>query len=78
MVRTRVGSGPRLAFIKVRVLLLLESWDLVVSDPDPTQGGPGPVSGGPVCTHRGPGPCPEVRAMYPGVRHFPVGVRTHC
>jgi hypothetical protein len=45
MVRTRIGSGPRLALIKVRVLLLLESWDLVVSDPDPTQGGLGPVSG---------------------------------
>jgi hypothetical protein len=43
MVRTRVGSGPRLALIKVRVLLLLESWDLVVSDLDPTQGGSGPV-----------------------------------
>jgi hypothetical protein len=45
MVRTRVGSGPRLALIKVRVFLLLESRDLVVSDPDPTQEGPGPVSG---------------------------------
>jgi hypothetical protein len=43
MVRTCVGSGPRLALIKVRELLLLESRDLVVSDPDPTQGGPGPV-----------------------------------
>jgi hypothetical protein len=36
---------PRLALIKVWVLLLLESWDLVVSDLDPTQGGPGPVLG---------------------------------
>jgi hypothetical protein len=36
---------PRLALIKVRVLLLLESRDLVVSDLDPTQGGSGPVSG---------------------------------
>jgi hypothetical protein len=36
---------PRLALIKVRVLLLLESWELVVSDLGPTQGGPGPVSG---------------------------------
>jgi hypothetical protein len=35
---------PRLALIKVRVLLLLESRDLVVSDLGPTQGGPGPVS----------------------------------
>jgi hypothetical protein len=36
---------PRLALIKVRVLLLIESRDLVVSDLGPTQGGPGPVSG---------------------------------
>jgi hypothetical protein len=36
--------NPRLALIKVRVLLLLESRDLVVSDLGPTQGGPGPVS----------------------------------
>jgi hypothetical protein len=34
------APDPRPALIKVRVLLLLESWDLVVSDPDPTQGGP--------------------------------------
>jgi hypothetical protein len=44
---TRSGDvsvpDPRLALIKVRVLLLLESRDLVVSDLGPTQGGPGPV-----------------------------------
>jgi hypothetical protein len=34
-----------LALIKVRVLLLLESRDLVVSDLGPTQGGPGPIPG---------------------------------
>jgi hypothetical protein len=39
------APDPRLALIKVRVLLLLESWDLVVSDLGPTQGGPGPVPG---------------------------------
>ena len=39
------APDPRLALIKVWVLLLLESRDLVVSDLDPTQGGPGPVSG---------------------------------
>jgi hypothetical protein len=44
MVRTRVGSGPRLALIKVRVLLL-EFRDLVVSGLGPTQGGPRPVLG---------------------------------
>jgi hypothetical protein len=36
---------PRLALIKVRVLLLLESRNLVVSDLGPTQEGPGPVPG---------------------------------
>jgi hypothetical protein len=39
------APDPRLALIKVRVLLLLESWDLVVSDLGPTQGGPVPISG---------------------------------
>jgi hypothetical protein len=39
------APDPRLALIKVRVLLLLESRDLVVSDLGPTQGGPGPVLG---------------------------------
>jgi hypothetical protein len=39
------APDPRLFLIKVRVLLLLESRDLVVSDLDPTQGGPGPVPG---------------------------------
>jgi hypothetical protein len=40
-----LAPDPRLALIKVWVLLILESRDLVVSDPDPTQGGPGPVPG---------------------------------
>jgi hypothetical protein len=39
------APDPHLALIKVWVLLLLESQDLVVSDLGPTQGGPGPVSG---------------------------------
>jgi hypothetical protein len=39
------APDPRLALIGVRVPLLLESRDLVVSDLGPTQGGPGPVSG---------------------------------
>jgi hypothetical protein len=38
------APDPRLALIKVRVLLL-ESRELVVSDLGPTQGGPVPVSG---------------------------------
>jgi hypothetical protein len=71
MVRTRVGSGPRLVLIKAWVFFVPESRDPAVSGPDPTQRGP-------VCTRGGPGPCPEVRSVYTGVRHFPMGVRTHC
>jgi hypothetical protein len=33
---------------------------------------------GPVCACGGPGPYPEVRSAYTGIRHFPMGVRTHC
>jgi hypothetical protein len=71
-----LAPDPRLALIRVRVLLLLESRDLVVSDLGPSQGGSGPV-GGSIYTRGGPGPCPEVRAVYPGVRHFLVGVWAH-
>jgi hypothetical protein len=76
MVRTRVGSGPRLALTKIRVLFVPEPRDPVVSGPDPAQGGPRPVlgvrarpwrfwtlPGGPVRTYRGP--------------VLPMGVRTH-
>jgi hypothetical protein len=73
-----LAPDPRLALNKVQVLLLLESRDLVVSGLGPTQGGPGPVSGVRSVLHRGHGPYPEVQAVYLGVRHFPVGVRTHC
>jgi hypothetical protein len=39
---------------------------------------PGTRPRGPICTRGGPGPCPEVRSVYAGVRHFPMGVRIHC
>jgi hypothetical protein len=39
------APDPRLVSIKVRVLFVLESWDPVVSGPDPTQRGPGPILG---------------------------------
>jgi hypothetical protein len=68
-----LAPDPRLALNKVRVLLLLESRDLVVSGLGPTQGGPGPVLGVRSVLHGGPGLCPEVQAVYPGVWHFPVG-----
>jgi hypothetical protein len=67
-----------MALFKVRVLLLLESRDLLVSGLGPTQGDPGLVSGVRSVLRGGPGPYLEVQAVYPGVRHFPVGVRTHC
>jgi hypothetical protein len=39
------APNPRLVLIKVRVLFVPESWDPVVSGPDPTQRGPGPIPG---------------------------------
>jgi hypothetical protein len=41
-------------------------------------GGPNPIPGGPVRTRGGPGPILEIQAVYLGVQHFPMGVRTHC
>ena len=45
MVRTRVGSGPRLTLIKAWVFLVSESWDPTVGGPDPIRGGPDPIPG---------------------------------
>jgi hypothetical protein len=45
MVRTRVGSGPRLASIKVWVFFVPESRDPAMSGPDSTQRGPDPIRG---------------------------------
>jgi hypothetical protein len=39
------APNPRLVLIKVRVLFVPESWDPVVSGPDPRQRGPGPLPG---------------------------------
>jgi hypothetical protein len=77
MVRTRVGSGPRLALIKAWVFFVPEYRYPVVSGPDPTHGVRDPsqgsslrpwrswtLPGGPVCIYRGP-----------TLSH---GVRTHC
>jgi hypothetical protein len=64
------ASDPRLALIKAWVFFVPESRDPAVSGPDPTQRGP-------VCARGGPGPFPEVRYVYTGVRHPPMGVRTH-
>jgi hypothetical protein len=69
---------PGWALIKARVCSVLKPWDPTVGGPDPIQGGSGSHSRGPVHTRGGPGPNLEVRTVYPGVRYFPMGVRTHC
>jgi hypothetical protein len=69
---------PCLALIKVRVFFVPESRDPAMSGPYPHTEGSGTRPRGPVCTCGGPGPCPEVWSVYAGVRHFPMGVRTHC
>jgi hypothetical protein len=69
---------PAWALIKARVCSVLEPWDPTVGSPNPILGGFGSHSRGPVRTRGGPGPNLEVRTVYPEVRHFPMGVRTHC
>jgi hypothetical protein len=67
------APDPHLALIKARIFFVPESRDPTVSGPDPTHRGQGPKPGGPVCAHGGPGPYPEVRSVYTGVQHFPMG-----
>jgi hypothetical protein len=76
MVRTRVGSGPAWPWLRPgyslsqnpgTLLRVVRTLHREVRDP----------SWGPVCICGGPGPSPEVRSGYAGVRHFPMGVRTH-
>jgi hypothetical protein len=62
---------PAWVLNKALVCSVLEPWDPIV-------GGPDPIRGGPACTRGGPGPILEVQTIYPGVRHSPIGVRTHC
>jgi hypothetical protein len=71
---------PTWALIKARVCYVLEPWDPTVGDPDPIRGGggSGTPSRGPDRKRGGPGPNMEVRTVYPVVRHFPMGVWTHC
>jgi hypothetical protein len=45
--------------------------------PGPHTGGSGSNSRGPVRTRGGPRPNLEARTVYTGVRHLPMGVRTH-
>jgi hypothetical protein len=72
---------PAWALIKVRVCFVLEPLDPAVGGLDPIRGGgggSGSHSRGPVRTCGGPRPNLEVQTVYPGVRHLPMGVQTHC
>jgi hypothetical protein len=64
------APDPNLALIKAWVFSVPEYRDPAVSGSDPTQRGP-------VCSRGGPGPYPEARIVYAGVRHSLMGVRTH-
>jgi hypothetical protein len=68
---------PVWALIKARVCSILEPWTLLWAAGPHTEGSES-YSRGPVCTRGGPGPILAVRTIYPGVRHFSMGVRTHC
>jgi hypothetical protein len=59
-----LAPDPHLSLIKAWVFFPPESRDPAVSGPDPTQRGPEPILG--------------VRYVHTRVRHFPMGVRTHC
>jgi hypothetical protein len=67
---------PAWALIKARVCSILEPWDPTVGGPDPIRGGPDLILGV-RSVHVGSWTNLEVRTVYPGVRHFPMGVRTH-
>jgi hypothetical protein len=69
---------PTWALIKDRVCSVLGLGTLLWVARTPYEGGSRSHSRGPVRTRGGPGPNLEVRTIYPGVRHSPMGVRTHC
>jgi hypothetical protein len=77
MVRTRVGSGPRLALIKAWVFFVPESRDPAVSGPDPTQRGPEPILG----VWFAPVEVPDLSrrsGLHIHGSDTPMGVRTYC
>jgi hypothetical protein len=71
------APDPRLALIKAWVFSVPESRDPTMSGLDPNTEGSGSHPRGPVCARGGPGPHPKAQSVYTGVRHFPMGVRTH-
>jgi hypothetical protein len=65
---------PAWVLTKAQVCSALEPWDPIVGVSDPIPGGgSGSHSRGSTCTRGGPGPILEVRTVYPGVRHSPMG-----
>jgi hypothetical protein len=71
-----LAPDPRLALSKAWVFFVPESRDPAEGGPDPHTERSGTRPGGPVSTCGGPGPCPEVRSVYAGIQHFPMGLRT--
>jgi hypothetical protein len=74
MCQHRTPAWPRL---RLGIFFALGSRDPTMSGPDPPEGS-GIRPRGPVCTCGGLEPRPEVRAVHPKVRHFPVGVWIYC
>jgi hypothetical protein len=70
--RSWYGPDPRRALIKAWVVFALESWTLLRVARTPPKGS-GTCPRGLVCTCGGLEPRSEVRAVYPGLQHFPVG-----
>jgi hypothetical protein len=71
-------SAPDPCLSKAWVFFAPESWDPAVGSLDPTQRGSGPVPEVRVALAGVLDLAPEVRSTCTGVRHFPMGARTHC
>jgi hypothetical protein len=70
--------APDPSLSKTWVFTVPESRDPAVGGLDPTQRGPGPDPEVWVAPAGVLDLSPEVRSTRIGVRHFPMGVRTHC
>jgi hypothetical protein len=67
---------PRLTLIKAWVSFAPEPRDLAASGLNPGGSGGSSQGSGHACSNSGP--YPGVRSVHTGVRHFPMGVQTHC